>query len=103
MQWTTKSSPPHKSRTLREHRVDGRRLRDVTVADDLRIEVPGEGLDPLLQSVALIGEGEVGALTVGGLGDAPGDRPVVGDPHDQAALARKDARLRLRHESPESS
>ena len=70
-----------------EDRVDGGGLGDVAMADDEPADLLGERLDPLLQRVALIGEGELGALRVAGLGDAPGDRPVVGDPHDQAALA----------------
>ena len=45
------------------------------------------GSTRFLQRIALIGEGELGALRPAGLGDAPGDRAVVGDPHDQAALA----------------
>ena len=47
----------------------------------------GQRLDPLLQRIALIGECKLGALRPAGLGDAPGNRAVVGDPHDQAALA----------------
>ena len=45
------------------------------------------GSTRFLNSVALIGEGEFGAGLVQGLGDAPGDGAVVGDAHDQAALA----------------
>ena len=44
-------------------------------------------LDALLERVALIGEGQRRALRGGRLGDAPGDRAVVGDAHDQPALA----------------
>ena len=40
------------------------------------------------ESVALIGEGELGTLCCARGSDAPGDRPIVGHPHDQAALAR---------------
>ena len=60
------------------------------MADDGGVELCGQRLDPLLQRVALIGEGELGALRVRGPGDAPGDRAVVGDAHDQAALARQE-------------
>ena len=56
-------------------------------------------LDALLQRVALIGEGKLGTLRMAGLGDAPGDRPVVGDPHDQAALAAHQSRA-FRHDRP---
>ena len=71
----------------REDRIDGRGLGDVAMADHAAADLLGQRLDPLLQGVALIGEGELGAVRMAGLGDAPGDRPVVGDPHDQAALA----------------
>ena len=74
-------------RDLGEDRVDGRGLGDVAMADDQPADLLGQRLDPLLQRIALIGEGELGALRAAGLGDAPGDRAVVGDPHDQAALA----------------
>ena len=71
----------------REHRVDGRRLGDVAMAEHLRADLLRQRLDALLQRIALIGEGDFGALGAAGLGDAPGERPVVGDPQDQAALA----------------
>ena len=48
----------------------------------------GERLDPLLDGVALIGERDLGALVGHGLGDAPGDRAVIGDAEHDAALAR---------------
>src|SRR4249920_3021672 len=71
------------------------------MADDGGAEGLGKGLDALLQGVALVGEGEIGALRAGGGGDAPGDRAVVRHPHDEAALARKNAGpRRIRHESP---
>ena len=44
-------------------------------------------LDALAERVALIGEGELGAVRGERPGDAPGDRMVVGDAHDQPALA----------------
>ena len=47
-----------------------------------------ERLDPLLDGVALIGERDLGALIGHGLGDAPGDRAVIGDAEHDAALAR---------------
>ncbi len=49
----------------------------------------GERPHALAERLALIGEGELGALRVHRLGDAPGDGMVVGDPHDEAALARQ--------------
>jgi hypothetical protein len=40
---------------------------------DLRADFGGQRLDALLEGIALIGEGEFGALVRAGLGDAPGD------------------------------
>ncbi len=34
-----------------------------------------------------MGEGKFGAMGVRGFGDAPGDRPLIGDAHDEAAFA----------------
>jgi hypothetical protein len=70
----------------REGRVDGGGLGDVAMADHDPADAFGEGPDPLLQCLALIGKGKLAALHVAGLGDAPGDRPIIGDPHDEAAL-----------------
>ena len=53
------------------------------------------GLTRLAERLALIGEGELGAVRGQRLGDAPGDRVVVGDPHDQAALALHQSRHRF--------
>jgi hypothetical protein len=46
-----------------------------------------ERLDPLAERLALIREGELRAMRRERLGDAPGDRVVIRDPHDQSALA----------------
>ena len=91
MACTTKSSVPHFCRDGGEDRVDRRGIGDVAMADDEPADLLRERLDPLLQRVALIGERELGALRMAGLRDAPGDRPVVGDAHDQAALAPHEA------------
>ena len=45
------------------------------------------GRDPALQRLALEGEGQLGALRGAGRGDAPGQRTLVRDAHDQATLA----------------
>jgi hypothetical protein len=42
---------------------------------------------PLGLRLALIGEGELGAMRLQRARDAPGDGMVVGDPHDEAATA----------------
>src|SRR5690606_28827609 len=41
----------------------------------------------LAERLSLVGERQFAALGRHGTGDAPGDRPVIGDAHDQAALA----------------
>ena len=50
------------------------------------------GPHALLQRLALIGEGELGALRRQRLGDPPGERAVVGEAHDQPALALPSSR-----------
>ena len=59
----------------------------------------GQRLHPLEQRLALIGEGKLGALAAARLRDAPGDGAVVGDAHDQAALARHKP-APIAHENP---
>ena len=70
-----------------EHRVEARAVGHVAMAGDLRAEFGGQRLDALLEGFALIGQRDLGALIGAGLGDAPGDRPVVGDAQDQAAFS----------------
>ena len=50
-------------------------------------ELVGERLDPAAEGVALIGEGHLGAESRQRPGDAPGNRMIIGDAHDQPALA----------------
>ena len=71
-----------------EHRLDASLVGHVARQHELRADLGGERLDPLLDGVALIGERDLGALVVAGFGDAPGDRAVVGDAENDAALAR---------------
>src|SRR5690606_1052057 len=59
---------------------------------EIRAEFCGERLHPLAERLALIGEGEFGALRGELLGDAPGDGVIVRDPHDETALAVHDPR-----------
>ena len=47
----------------------------------------GERLDALLQLVVDVGEGELRPLAMHRLRDAPGDRAIGGDAHDERALA----------------
>jgi hypothetical protein len=53
----------------------------------IALEFGRQRLDALLQSIALIGEGQFRTLLGAGLGNAPGNRAVVGHAHDEAALA----------------
>ncbi|GAA0007588.1 hypothetical protein BRDID11002_75940 [Bradyrhizobium diazoefficiens] len=57
------------------------------MAEHESADLGGERLDALLQRIALIGEGELGARCVACLGDTPGDRAVVGNAEDHPALA----------------
>src|SRR5664280_2363223 len=50
--------------------------------------------DALAKRVALISERELGAVVAQHLGDAPGDRVVVGDPHHQPTFALHQSRHR---------
>jgi len=55
-------------------------------------------LDPLLQGIALVRKRNLAALSVNGLGNTPGDGAVVGNAHDEAALARHQSG-RLNHKT----
>ena len=74
-----------------EDGVHAGRIGDVARHDEVRPDRFGQRHDTLQQRLALIGESKLRALVGAGLGDAPGDRPVVGDTHDEAALARHQA------------
>jgi hypothetical protein len=66
---------------LGEDGVERLGLGDVAMADDMGAELGGERLDALPEGLALIGEAR-SPRPVGGagrLGDAPGDRSIVGD------------------------
>ena len=94
MACTTKSSEPQAFCAVANTASMVAGVGDIAMAEHLRADLLRQRLDALLQRVALVGEGNVGALGAAGLGDAPGERPVVGDPQDQAALAaHRDPRL----------
>src|SRR5262249_59223372 len=63
--------------------------------------------DPLAERLALIGKREHRTVRGERAGDPPGDRVVVGDPHDQPALALHQrlhaTQLPLRKYSPQAS
>ena len=70
-----------------KRRGDGGLVLDVAGQGDIRADRAGEGFDPLPEGIALIGEGEPGAVGGKGARDAPRDGTLIGDPHHQAALA----------------
>src|SRR5262245_64918648 len=71
-----------------EGSVDGAVIADVAGYDDIRASFGGQWLDPLAQCIALISKGKLGAVLAARLGDAPGDGPRIGHPHDEPPLAR---------------
>jgi hypothetical protein len=79
-----------------EHGVDGRGIGDVAVAEQQPAELLRERLDALFQRVALPGQRDLGAGGLACLGDAPGDRAIIGDTEDYSALALHQAGI-LRH------
>ncbi len=82
----------------REDGIEGRGFRYVTMADDETLHFGGERLDPLLERVTLVGEGELRPGGAACLGDSPCDRAIVGDTHDEAALAAHET-VGIRHEA----
>ncbi len=79
MQWTTKSRPPGNTFAVSANTASIEAGSVTSQCRRRRVEFAGQGLDPLAQGVALVGEGEVGPVLAGAAGDAPGDRTVVGD------------------------
>ena len=71
----------------REQRLQALLVLDIGFLDDLRAELFDHRDHALAERRALVGEGHLGAGGVQGLGDAPGDRTLVGHAHDEAALA----------------
>src|SRR5215467_9443946 len=66
------------------------------MANHEAIHLLSQRLNPLLESVTLIREGEIGALGSAGTGNPPGDRAVIGHAHDQAAFTTHQTR-NVRH------
>jgi hypothetical protein len=63
-------------REVGEQLFDLRVVAHVAVEDQLRAEVGGEFGDAVLEALADVAEGELGALRMAGLGDAVGDGAV---------------------------
>jgi len=70
-----------------EHGVDRRGVGDVAVTQQKSAKLLCQRFDPLLQRIALPGERDFRTRVVACLGNAPGDRAVVGDAEDHPALA----------------
>jgi hypothetical protein len=70
-----------------EGRVEGLHPRDVAVEAEVRAELFGERADAPFERFALIGERQVRAVFAELLRDAPGERFLVGQTHDEAAFS----------------
>ena len=68
-------------------RVDRIGLLDVARQHERGADRFGERLDAPTERVALVGEGQRRALPGEHASNTPGDRVIVGDPHDQSTLA----------------
>ena len=72
---------------VREDRFDLLVGCDVAGQHDVGLGLRGVFLHALFELVVLVGVGELGALPMHGLGDAPGDGPVARHAHDQRAFS----------------
>src|SRR5215468_895673 len=70
-----------------EHGVDAGVVHDVAGYDEIDADRLCQRRNPLAESVTLIGEGQLGPRGGNSARNAPGDRPLVRDAHDEAALA----------------
>src|SRR5882724_3731956 len=82
-----------------EYGVDAGIVGDIAGNHEVDADRFRQGHDPLAECLALVGEGQFGAVGGGGARDTPGDRPFVGDAHDEAALASHQPAL-LTHQIP---
>ncbi len=71
--------------------IDGGDILDIAGQDEVRADAGRQRLDALAERLALIGEGEFRTMRGERLGDAPGNRILVRDPHDEAALSGHEA------------
>jgi pyridoxamine 5'-phosphate oxidase len=79
-----------------EQRVETFGIAHVAGQHDGGADLLGQRLHPFEQLFALVGKRQFRAFVGHGLRDAPGDRLVVGQPHDQSAFACHQAHGRLR-------
>ena len=96
MAWTTKSSESQRLSSVAK--AASTEAMSSTSQGRTRSEPRdcGQRRHPLAERLALIGEGEFRPVLGQRLGDAPGDRVIVGDAHDEAALPLH----QTRHASP---
>src|SRR5262245_18028365 len=71
-----------------EYGLDRRLVGHIAGEHEIGAHLIRQRLDPLLDGVALIGERDLRALIGHSLGDAPGNRAVIGHTEHDAALAR---------------
>ena len=83
---------PKASPRGREHGIEGRLIGHVAMAEHHAADLVRQRLDPLLERITLIREGELCAMCMSRLGDPPCERPIVGKPHDQAAFSAQQTR-----------
>src|SRR6185437_2814429 len=69
---------------------------DIAIAHEVAADLLGERPHALAIGIALIRESEFRAMRRDQLGDAPGERALIGNAHDQAALSLHE-RLGFRH------
>ena len=74
-----------------ECRIDRGHVGDIARHHQLGADFGGQRFNPLLDRVALIGKGQFRPVPGAGLGNAPGNRPVIGNAHDQPAFASHQA------------
>jgi hypothetical protein len=75
-----------------ERRVEFRHVADVAIDQQVGADAFGERPHALLECLAEIAERQLGALVGQRLRNAPRQRAIVGDAHDEAALARHQSR-----------
>src|SRR3546814_2224412 len=71
----------------REGRVEIVHVRDVAIDQEIAAKFVGERLHALQHHVALVGDRQFGARAVQCLGNAPSKRFIIGEAHNQPALA----------------
>ena len=81
------NAPPHPFE-LTEDRIQRGAVGDVARQHHVGTDRLRERFDPFAERVPLVGQRQPGTGASHRLGDAPGQRTIVGDPHDQALLAR---------------